>query len=62
MKLYYILSLLPCICYMYLKSKKQMHMLQQDWYNDGNRYINWVISNFKKVFILPELLAFLIVF
>ena len=62
MKLYYILSLLPCICYMYLKSKKQMHMLQQNWYNDGNRYINWVISNFKKVFILPELLAFLIVF
>ena len=62
MKLYYILSLIPALSYMLLKSKKQMHMLQQNWYNDGNRYVNWVISNFKKVFLLPELIVFCLFF
>ena len=62
MKLYYILSLIPALSYMLLKSKKQMHMLQQNWYNDGNRYVNWVISNFKKVFLLPELIVFSLFF
>lgn len=26
-------------------------MLQQNWYNDGNRYIDWIFKNPKKVFI-----------
>lgn len=26
-------------------------MLQQNWYNDGNRYLKWIKNNTKKVFI-----------
>ena len=31
--------------------KKAFHMLQQNWYNEGNRYIKWIKNNPKKVFI-----------
>lgn len=39
-----------------------MHMLQQNWYNDGNRYLNWVFSNKKKAFLHLDLLFVLFVF
>lgn len=61
MDLYYIISLLIAFSYLFLKSKKQMHMLQQNWYNDGNRYINWVLSNVKKTFLNTELLVLVII-
>ena len=31
-------------------------MLQQNWYNDGNRYIKWIIENPVKVFVNIDLL------
>lgn len=42
------LFLLICIsfCLLY-KSKKYLHMLQQNLYNENNRYIKWVMKNFK---------------
>ena len=46
----FIVSLLPVIPYIYLKSKKSLHMLQQNWYNDGNRYLKWIGNNKAKVF------------
>ena len=52
----FIVSLLMAYVYIIIKSKKSYHMLQQNWYNDGNRYINWILDNKKKVFITPELL------
>lgn len=51
MKNYFLLSLLPLIIYMVMKTKKCFHMLQQNWYNDGNRYIKWIFDNKKKVFL-----------
>ena len=36
-----------------------MHMLQQNWYNDGNRYFKWILDNAKKVFITYDLLFIL---
>ena len=56
MLLKFIVSLLPITPYIYLKSKKSLHMLQQNWYNDGNRYINWIMENSKKIFINFDLL------
>ena len=56
MKYYFLLSLIPIVSYLIYKSKKAIHMLQQNWYNDGNRYINWIFDNFKKVFIVFDLL------
>jgi len=31
-------------------------MLQQNWYNDGNRYITWILENLTKVFIQFDIL------
>ena len=33
----FIVSIIPVIPYIFLKSKKSLHMLQQNWYYDGNR-------------------------
>ncbi len=45
MRIYFILSLLPMFYYLIFKSKKAMHMLQQNWYNDDNRYFKWILDN-----------------
>ena len=62
MKVYFVLSLIPCFFYLIYKSKKAMHMLQQNWYNDGNRYFKWILDNQGKVFITFDLLFFLLYF
>ena len=62
MKLYFIISLLPCLFYLLYKSKRPMHMLQQNWYNDGNRYFNWILQNPLKVFINVDLLFIIFLF
>ena len=56
MKLYFILSLLPCLYYLIFKSRKAMHMLQQNWYNDDNRYFKWILDNRNKTFITFDIL------
>ena len=62
MKLYFILSLIPSFIYLLFKSLKAMHMLQQNWYNDNDRYINWIFDNQKKVFLVPDLLFIIFLF
>ena len=52
----FIISILPILIYTYFKTKKSFHMLQQNWYNDGNRYIKWINKNLKKIFLNIELL------
>lgn len=59
MLLKFIISLLPFTIYLFLKSKNSVHMLQQNWYNDGNRYIKWLWKNKKKAFLRLELLFLL---
>ena len=59
MKTYFILSLIVILSYLIYKSKKAMHMLQQNWYNDGNRYIKWLFTNPKKVFFNFDILFIL---
>lgn len=58
------------ICLMLLfalyKSKKAMHMLQQNYYDESNRYLFWMFKNLKKVFfnidfIFITLLVFLFI-
>ena len=56
MKTYFLLSLIPYFWYVIYKARKSMHMLQQNWYNDGNRYFKWIIDNAKKVFITYDML------
>ena len=52
----FIISLLVIVPYIYLKSKKSLHMLQQNWYNDGNRYLKWINNNKRKVFFNIDIL------
>src|SRR5574344_281418 len=62
MKTYFILSLILYLFYVILKAKKSMHMLQQNWYNNGNRYFKWILDNFEKVFITFDILFAIIIF
>lgn len=55
MFLKFIISLLIAYLYIYFKSKKSFHMLQQNWYNEGNRYIKWIFSNPKKSFLTLDI-------
>ena len=55
----FIASLLVIFICNYEKTKKSLHMLQQNWYNDGNRYLKWLCSNLKDNFLNIELLMLL---
>ena len=61
-KVYFLLTLLTYIYYLTYKSRKALHMLQQNWYNDGNRYLKWVKTNAKKVFITFDMAFILFYF
>ena len=61
MKNYFLLSLIVYYIYFFIKLKKSYHILQQNWYNDGNRYISWINSNKNKVFINFDILFVLFV-
>ena len=56
MKIFYLLTIILYLYYLIYKSKKYMHMLQQNWYNDGDRYFRWVIENYKKCFLIFDIL------
>ena len=45
--------------YTVIKSKKAMHMLQQNLYNDGNRYLKWIRKNPRSAFLGIDVPAFL---
>ena len=55
-----ILLIFVAILTILIKSKKSLHMLQQNLYNENNRYVKWVLSNSSNFFSL-ELFAVLIV-
>lgn len=49
----YIVYLLFFIQFIYIvyTTKKSVHMLQQNLYNENNRYVKWVFNNRKSVFL-----------
>ena len=57
----FILSLLSMFLYVCLDLKKSFHMLQQNWYNDGNRYLKWINNNSRFVFLWFDYLYIFIV-
>ena len=44
------------IIYTIYRSVEAMHMLQQNLYNENNRYIKWIFRNFKRVFSFYDFL------
>lgn len=57
----FIISILMILVYTYFKTKKSFHMLQQNWYNDGNRYLKWISKNKKLVFVNLDLVFILFI-
>ena len=60
MKYLVLSSLVTYFIYYLIKNNKAIHMLQQNWYNDGNRYLVWILKNPSKVFVNTDM--FFIVF
>ena len=54
--MYFILSLIPLFVLTFFKSKKSMHMLQQNYYDESKRYFLWITKNLKKVFFTVDFL------
>ena len=56
---YFLFSLIVFFFLVAYKSKKSIHMLQQNYYNESGRYVLWVFKNIKKNFINFDILIFL---
>ena len=50
-----------CI-YVIYRSVEAMHMLQQNLYNENNRYIKWIFKNFNRVFSILDFLPIIFFF
>ena len=60
-----ILFLIFYIIYMVYRSMESMHMLQQNLYNENNRYLKWVKKNLKRAFSIIDfvpIILFLLVY
>lgn len=44
----YCLVVLAFVTAVFFKSKRSLHMLQQNLYNENNRYLKWVKKNYKQ--------------
>jgi len=60
----FILSIIPIIVLIIIKSKKSLHMLQQNSYNTSNRYLKWIFKNIdlKKVLLESIIIIFIFLF
>jgi len=57
----FLISLLFIFVYFFIKNKKVLHMLQQNRYNEDNRYLKWMNNNVKLIFINSNL-SYLFIF
>ena len=57
-----ILLTIPWILYMFYRTKKALHMLQQNLYDNDFRYIKWIKNNFSKIMLSFELSQVLLIF
>ena len=48
---YFLISIIPLFLYIILDTIKGLHMLQQNWYNLGGRYVKWLNNNSRKIFL-----------
>ena len=48
--------------YLYFRTKKSLHMLQQNLYDDDHRYLKWIKKNFDKIMLGAEILQLFLIF
>ena len=58
----FLISLIPYLVFTIFKTKKSFHMLQQNFYNDDNRYFKWVLVNIPKMAFDSDILFVLLVY
>lgn len=56
--LFYILAFLIIFYAVTIKSRKSLHMLQQNLYNENNRYLKWLRKNLKSAFWHLDICSF----
>ena len=56
------LFFIPYFLYTYIKIIHGMHMLQQNFYNESNRYLSWIYKNKYKSLITIDLITLLLPF
>ena len=56
----YTISFLLILIFNIFKGKKSIHMLQQNLYNENNRYIKWIFKNLRKAFFSLDFISMLI--
>lgn len=57
-----ILLTIPWLFYMFYRTKKALHMLQQNLYDADFRYLKWIKNNFNKIMLSFELSQILLIF
>lgn len=62
MKTIFLITLITYIIHIWIISTKSLHMLQQNRYNRGYRYIKWILKNFKDNFINLNILFIVFIF
>ena len=50
MKTYIVFISIIIVIYNLYISKRSIHMLQQNMYNENNRYFKWIFKNLKETF------------
>ncbi len=56
-----LLFLIFYFLYVILRSKKSFQMLQQNFYNNSNRYVKWIFKNSKRSFLTVDWLFLIII-
>ena len=47
----FLISLFPFFLFSIFKIRKAIHMLQQNYYDESERYFLWILNNPKKVWL-----------
>ncbi len=55
-----LIAYLFTIPYIYIISKHNLHILQQNFYNENNRYIKWGLKNIKEVINIYDVLILIV--
>ena len=58
----FLISIIIYLISIELISTRALHMLQQNRYNRGYRYIKWIIKNIKETLLNPRLLFIVFLF
>ena len=57
----YTISFLIILVFNFIKNKRSLHMLQQNLYNENNRYMKWIKKNLKSVFVTLDFISLVLV-